>query len=176
MALEQHLDAVTKARAAYVLARTTLENKLREQLKAELANLQTQVDIAVRYAHDAGATKSSILRSMGVKDFNTLTKSLERTEAGTEIVGVDPLDSVYSYNPETQELDVNYLNHGPDHIIGSARFTYREFDDGKKFFLSHEGLYNEDFTKRNDVVAVLDQKDYGFYYEEAIAWLATKKH
>lgn len=176
MEIERHLDAVTKARSAYVLARTTLEARLREQLKRELANLQTQVDIAVRYAHDAGASKASILRSMGIKDFNTLKSSLERTEGVVEVVGVDPLDSVYSYDPDTRELDVNYHNHGPESIVGSARFTYKEFDDGKKFFLSHEGLYNEDFTKRNDVVAVLDQKDYGFYYEEAIAWLATKKH
>ncbi len=103
--------------------------------------------------------------------------ALSRPHQGVvEVVGVDPLDSVYSYDPDTRELDVNYHNHGPESIVGSARFTYKEFDDGKKFFLSHEGLYNEDFTKRNDVVAVLDQKDYGFYYEEAIAWLATKKH
>ena len=76
----QHLDAVMKARSAYIMAKRTLEAKLREQLNHEISNLQTQVDIAVRYAHNSGASKSSILRAMGTKDFfNTVSIEPKRS-------------------------------------------------------------------------------------------------
>jgi hypothetical protein len=32
-------------------------------------------------------------------------------------------------------------------------------------------LWNEDFTVRNDVVAALDNRQDGYYYEEALAWV-----
>jgi hypothetical protein len=77
------LDAVSKAKQAYVLAKSTLEQRLREQMKTELANIQTQMDIAVRYAFDAGESKADILRALGTKDYGTLNASLERTQGVT---------------------------------------------------------------------------------------------
>jgi hypothetical protein len=165
-----------KARTAYVVAKSTLEARLREQMHDELANLQTQVDIAVRYAYDTGESKAAILRAMGTKFYGTLNDSLDRTHGVSEVIGDDPFDGVYAYDPETSTLEVTYVNHGPQDISGKARFNFREFVDGKKLFLSEDKLWNEDYTVRNDVVALLDQKDDGFYYEEAIQWLSTKKH
>ena len=92
--LSTRLDAVAKARQAYVVARTTLEQRLREQMRLELTNLQTQVDIAVRYAFDAGESKAAIMRAMGTKDYNTMNASLERTQGVAEVVGTDPLAEV----------------------------------------------------------------------------------
>jgi len=171
MSVDARLDAVTKARSAYVLARTTLESRLRDELKKELANLQTQVDIAVRYAYDAGAKKASISRALGTRDHNTLQASLERTEGFAEIVGVDPLDSNYSFDMESGILGVSYENHGPSGVTDSAEFQYKVMEDGTRLLLSNTPLFNDDYSVRNMAVAVLDQKQDGYYYEEAMAWL-----
>lgn len=171
MSIDAKLDAITKARSAYVLARTTLESRLRDELKKELSNLQTQVDIAVRYAHDLGASKASILRAMGIKDYGTVKASLERTEGVAEVVGTDPLDSVYSFDVDTGEFVASYTNHGPLQITGLAQFDFRILDDGTKWFMSRTPLWNGDYTVRNDVVAALDNMQGGHYYEEALAWV-----
>ena len=170
--LSTRLDAVAKARQAYVVARTTLEQRLREQMRLELTNLQTQVDIAVRYAFDAGESKASIMRAMGTKDYNTMNASLERTTGVAEIVGADPLADVYDIRHGS--LFVTYVNHGPDKFNGSASFEMKELEDGRLLLLALDSLWNEDYTVRNDAVALLDGKTDGYYYEEVIAWLNTQ--
>lgn len=171
MSIDAKLDAITKARSAYVLARATLEAKLRDQLRAELMNLQTQIDIAVRYAHDAGASKASILRAMGIKDYGTVKASLARTEGVSEVLGQDPLDRIYSYNEETGEFVANYNLHGPQSITGSARFTFTVMQDGTKWFMPIDPLYNSDYSVRNDVVFAIGNRQDGHYYEEALHWV-----
>ncbi len=168
--LSQKLDAVSKAKQAYVLARTTLEARLREQMRSELANLQTQVDIAVRYAVDAGESKAAILRALGTKDYNTVKASLERTQAVAEVVGSDPLAGVYEKRGFAT-VAVNYVDHGPMKYNGQALLDYRTLDDGRVLFTAQDALWNEDFTVRNDAVAVLDGKTDGYYYEELVGWL-----
>jgi hypothetical protein len=168
--LSARLDAVAKARQAFVVARTTLEARLREQMREELTNLQTQVDIAVRYAFDVGESKARIMRAMGTKDYNTMNASLERTQGVAQIVGADPLGEVYS-NAGFNLVAVNYVNHGVDKFNGSATFEYRTLDDGRLFFTARDPLWNDDYTVRNDAVAVLDGKADGFYYEEVCEWI-----
>ena len=168
----QHLDAVMKARSAYIMAKRTLEAKLREQLNHEISNLQTQVDIAVRYAHNSGASKSSILRAMGTKDFYTLQHCLDRTQAVTEVIGTDPLDATYSLDGNV--LTVHYLNHGPVTIGGTASFDVKKMDDGTTWFMARDPLWTDDYTVRNHVVAALDGQQDGYYYTEAMAWLDGK--
>ena len=170
--MNARLDAVTKAKQAYVLARTTLEARLREQLASEMANLQTQIDIAVRYAVDAGETKAAILRALGTKDYNTLKASLERTQGVTEVVGVDPLDSVYALDGDV--LTVRYVSHGSLNYSGDAVFTVKRFDDGKILLLADTPLWSDDYAVRNDVVAALDGRTDGEYYDEVIEWLRGK--
>ena len=171
MKLSTNLDAVAKARQAFVVARTTLEARLREQMRVELTNLQTQVDIAVRYAFDSGESKASIMRAMGTKDYNTMNASLERTQGVAQIVGADPLADVYKILHGS--LFVNYVNHGPDKFNGSASFEMKTLEDGKILLLALDSLWNDDYTVRNDAVAVLDGKLDGYYYEEAIEWLSS---
>lgn len=168
-----NLDAVAKARQAYVVARATLEQRLREQMREELSNLQTQVDIAVRYAYDSGESKSAILRAMGTKDYNTMQSSLDRTEGVARIVGADPLGDVYSVK-QTEDGDrliVNYVNHGPSKANGRANFHMKTLEDGKLFLIALDPLWNANYTVRNDAVALLDGKLDGFYYEEVVGWL-----
>lgn len=175
MTFNARLDAVSKAKQAYVIARTTLENHLREQMRNELNNLQTQVDIAVRYAVDAGESKASILRALGTKDYGTINSSLERTHAVAEIKGANPLDSVYdiSYDDNGDEfLYVSYQNHGKQGYSGEARFRIKRLDNGGILFLSTTPLWNDDYTVRNDAVVALDGKTDGEYYDEAIAWMS----
>lgn len=170
--LSKHLDAVAKARQAYVIARTTLEQRLREQMRDELTNLQTQVDITVRYAFDAGESKAAIMRAMGTKDYNTMNASLERTTGVAEVVGADPFAEVYKIRDDN--LIVNYVNHGADKFNGKASFDIKKLEDGKILLLAQDKLWNEDYTVRNDAVAVLDGKTDGYYYEEAVQWLNTQ--
>ena len=168
--LSKNLDAVSKARQAFIVARTTLEARLREQMREELTNLQTQVDIAVRYAYDSGESKASIMRAMGTKDYNTMNASLERTQGVAQIVGADPLADVYQLH--NGWMNVNYVNHGPDKLNGLASFDIKHLEDGKILLLAIDArLWNEDYTIRNDAVAVLDGKTDGYYYEEAIEWV-----
>jgi hypothetical protein len=171
--LSQRLDAVAKAKQAYVLARTTLEQRLREQMREELANLQTQIDIAVRYAVDAGESKASVMRALGTKDYNTVKASLDRTSGVAEVVGTDPLGETYfvTHTPEYDRLEVNYVNHGPSKANGSASFQMKTLDDGKLFLIALDPLWNEDYTVRNDAVAFLDGKLDGYYYDEVVAWM-----
>jgi hypothetical protein len=169
--MNARLDAVSKAKQAYVMARTTLEQRLRESLSQELANLATQVDLAVRYAHDAGESKASIMRSLGTKDYHTLNASLERTLLVSEIVGDDPLDKVYDFDTEAGTLSVTYANHGPSAITGAAFFDVKKMDDGSTWFMSRNSLWNDDYTVRNEVVAALDGRQDGYCYDEAVRYV-----
>lgn len=166
------LDAVSKAKRAYVMAKTTLEARLREQMRSELANLQTQIDIAIRYAVDSGESKADVLRALGTKDYNTLKSSLERTHGVAEIVGADPLANVYSLDRDV--LEVRYVNHGTQKYNGEAFFSVKRLDDGKILLLSSTPLWSDDYTVRNDAVMALDGKSDGEYYEEVVAWIQAQ--
>lgn len=168
------MDAVAKARADLVLARTTLERRLREQLEDELSNLQARVDVAVRYAYEAGHSKGSIVNAMGSKYYGLVNDSLERTQGITEAEGADPLDLVYMYDPNTGHFSATYRDHGPDQITGEAMFQFKKLDDGTSWFFSKDPLYNSDYTQRNDVVDALDNRQDGYYYEEALGWVSER--
>ena len=166
-----YLDAVTKAKTAYVTAKTTLEARLREKMQEELANIQTQVDLAVRFAYNAGESKASIMRALGTKDFHTVAASLGRTEGTQEIVGEDPLANVYVLDGDV--LNVTYVNHGPSEITGTASFKVQTMGDGNLMLSAMDSLWNDDYTAKNNVVSALDGKFDGYYYEEAKLWLTT---
>lgn len=165
----KQLDAVTKAKTAYVTAKTTLEAKLREQLRSEMSNLQTQIDVAVRIAYNSGESKADIMRALGTKDYHTINASLARTEGVEEVTGDDYRDEMYSLDGDT--LTVRYDKHGPKEYSGEARFNVKRMVDGGVMLLSLSDLWNHDYTVRNDVVAALDQRNDGFYFEEARDWL-----
>jgi len=128
----------------------------------------------VRYAFDNGASKSSILRAMGTKDFYTVQKCLDRTDAVNKIEAGDTLRTMYAMDDATGQMWVRYDNHGPLQITGDAVFDVRVLDDKTTWFMSASPLWNDDYSVRNDVVAALDGKQDGYYYEEAKAWLDGK--
>jgi hypothetical protein len=166
------LDAVTKTKTAYVMARATLEARLREQMANELSNLQTQIDIAVRYAFDSGESKASILRALGTKDYGTLNASLDRTNAVTELIGESWLDEVYTIMDGGKYLMADYDAHGSRLISGTASFDIVRTVDGRIMFTAITPLWNDDYTIRNEVVAALDGVFDGEYYNEATQWIA----
>lgn len=168
------LDSVARAKEAYVVAKASLERRLREQMKDELANLQTQIDIAVRFAYESGEKKAEIMRALGTKDYHTINASLERTQGVQEIVGIDPLDSVYTLMGEDTVV-VSYVQHGPNKYTGEASFNIKRLDNGTLLFLSLDPLFNEDYTVRNEAVMALDQKSDGYYYYELCEWLAGRQ-
>lgn len=168
-----YLDAVTKARSDLVLGRATLEQRLREQMERELNNLQARLDVAVRFAYEQGHSKGEITRAMGAKYYGIVNDSLERTDGISEAVGIDPLDSVYEFDVESGVLSVNYVDHGPNHITGSAEFQFKILDDGSKWLFSKTPLWSEDYRTKNEVVASLDNRQDGYYYEEALQWLTS---
>tara|TARA_R110000823_G_scaffold136000_1_gene265277 strand:+ start:51 stop:572 length:522 start_codon:yes stop_codon:yes gene_type:complete len=166
------LDAVAKAKSAYVTARLGLEHELREKMRHDLANLNTQIDIAVRFATEAGESKAAILRALGTKDYGTINASLQRTQGVTDIVGVNELDEVYSLASDV--LTVRYVGHGEKNITGTATFNTSWFDSESLFLQGNESLWNHTFTVRNDVIANLDGVNSGEYYEEVKTWLKEK--
>lgn len=174
--MNARLDAVSKAKAAYVLAKTTLEARLREQLREELVNTQTQIDLAVRYAYNAGESKADILRALGTKDYHTLNASLERTELVEQIVGDDPLDSVFEKDwlePDDHPiLVVSFKDYGPNLYNGVAQFNVRNLAGGEYLLAAITPLWSADYTVRNDVVVALDGVTDGYYYEQAKQWLS----
>lgn len=174
------LDAVTKAKTAHTIARTTLEARLREQLRNELANTQTQIDLAVRYAYNGGESKADILRALGTKDYHTLNASLERTSAVAEIIGDDPLDSIFErytdgeYGEGDELIRVTYNNEGPNSYTGTAVFSITKLGGGQYLPAAITPLWNADYTVRNDVVAALDGVTSGYYYDQFKQWLDAK--
>ena len=167
------LSAVSKARQNYLIAKTTLEQRLKEQMRDELANLQTQIDIAVRYAYDSGESKADILRALGTKFYGAVNESLERTSGVNETVGDDPYNQIFSMMGDDVVV-VSYDKHGPKQYSGEASFTVKKLDDGSYLFLSLDPLWSEDYRTRNDVVAVLDGVKDGFYYEELCEWISGR--
>lgn len=172
--MSARLDAVSKAKQAYALAKSTLAIELRKKMEKELANLQTQLDISIRYAVDAGESKADILRALGTSSYNTIYESLARTSGVAEVVGVDPLDSVYRL--EGDVLHVAYRSHGPKEYSGEATFDVKRLEGNRIMLLSQSPLYNDDYSVRNDVVASLDQKLEGFYFDEVTEWLKSKDY
>ena len=172
--MSARLDAVSKAKQAYGLAKSTLAIELRRRMQRELANLQTQLDIAIRYAVDSGESKADILRALGTTSYNTIYESLARTSGVAKVVGTDPLDRVYRL--EDNILHVSYSGHGPNDYSGEADFEIKNIPGGRIMLLSISPLYNEDYSIRNDVVASLDQKTEGFYFEEVSEWLKSKDY
>jgi len=168
--MSKALDAVMKSKQAYVLAKSSLEARLRSRMDDELLNIRTQIDISIRYAFDLGESKADILRAMGTKDYHTVNISLERTRGVAQVVGLDPLDSVYSLSGEY--VTANYINHGEKSYTGKASFTYKILDDGSYLFFAEDALWSDDYKTRNDVVAVLDGRNDGPYFEELSAWMA----
>jgi hypothetical protein len=164
--MSTRLDAVRKAKQAYVIAKATLEQRLRDEMARELQNLQTQIDIAVRYAYDSGESKANILRSLGTKNFRTVAESLERTSSVVEIIG----DSPYSWS-DKDTVTVAYDNYGPKLYSGEASFVVKKLDDGNYLFLALDQLWSDDYKVRNDVVAALDGKTDGFYHEDLVSWI-----
>lgn len=165
------LSAVNKAKQAYVMAKTNLEQKLREQMREELSNLQTQIDIAVRYAYDSGESKRDIGRALGTSNYNTINESLGRTSGVTEVTGDDPYNEIFTMM-DSETVVVSYDRHGPSQYSGEASFTVKKLDDGSYLFLSLDPLWSDDYRTRNDVVAVLDGVKDGFYYEELVEWIS----
>jgi len=167
--MSTRLDAVRKAKQAYVIAKSTLEQKLRDDMSRELANLRTQIDIAVRYAYDSGETRANICRSLGTKDYGTVSRSLERTSNVVELMG----DSPYSWS-DKDTVTVSYDKHGPSEYSGEASFLVKKLDDGRYLFLAFDPLWSDDYKVRNDVVAAIDGKTDGFYYEELSQWITQR--
>jgi hypothetical protein len=118
---------------------------------------------------DAGESKAAILRALGTKDYGTINASLERTQGVAEVVGADPLGDVYSIFDNV--LYVNWHNHGSEKYNGRATFDVKRLDDGKVLLIGREPLWNDDYTVRNDAIALLDGRTDGFYYEEAVSWI-----
>ena len=166
--MSTRLDAVSKAKQAYVIAKATLEQKLRDEMTKELANLRTQLDIAIRYAYDSGETRANICRSLGTKDYATVSKSLERTSNVAELVGESP----YSWS-DKDTVTVSYDNYGPSEYSGEASFVVKKLDDGRYLFLGLDPLWSDDYKVRNDVVAAIDGKTDGFYYDDLKSWVLS---
>lgn len=165
----ERVKAVAEARRAFREAQATAEARLREQMREEMLQHRTTLDLRIREAVNAGVTIADVMRAYPTKDRKTILTSLERTKSMA--VEETPAEDGANYVLSHGELFVDYTNFGPDEVTGSARFTFERWDDEKFHLLAIDELWNEDYTEKNEVVFRLDDVADGYYYDSAVAFL-----
>lgn len=145
----------------------TLEAQVRAQLKAELQEVQTAVDIAAATAYRAGASKAAVGRALGSQDYNTYNDSIER---GLSVVGNGSTNSglimeTYWHGNE-QWVDV---------IRGSEAATFKVgFTDDESespWLIAITDLWSDEYTVKNQLVAELDMETGGDLFNEVMKYV-----
>lgn len=153
MALEEILSELEDRRAAFKVYREKVEEELRlkriEMLGAEQASIE---HIIVR-AMANGATIGQVKKAYGTKDHRTIATIV--TARADEIEAVRRAAVEKKPAPNWFEL---YDGHATVTVGNdSADFEWSEVD-GDIMFFSGTPLWNDDFTIRNEAVALLDGK------------------
>lgn len=153
MALENTLEALAERRLAFKSYRESVEEELRKLRIEKLAAEQASIEHLVVKAMAEGATLGQVKRAYGTKDHRTIATIVTARAAEIEAL----------QNAKREEkVKTGWFKVVDDLILveredGAARFTWTEVDD-KIMFTTEEPLWNEDYTVRNEAVALLDGK------------------
>lgn len=156
MTLEDTLEDLAERRLAYRAFRESVEEELRLLRIEKLSAEQSSIEHIVVKAAAEGATTGQIKRAYGTKDHRTITDILSRRAAE-----IDAL-----INQQVQEAkDTSWFTITEEGIAvtintSSALFTYT-YVDGEIMLTTTTPLWNEDFTARNEAVALLDGETEG---------------
>lgn len=164
---EQSLAKVTKARAQYVSKTEGLRAHFEELYQKARRDAHLELGQAVRDAFDDGNKIEWIKRAYDTKDFNTIKRLLDLVPSTREAEENVQIQNRYSVTEEG-DLIVNYEAYGPDNITGSGRFEVVELGEGE--ILLNENSF-PDGEHDDDVMRVLDGRDEGFYFEDAVRFL-----
>jgi len=162
----ERMAAITAARQSLREAKETAEARLKEQLRIELLQHSTVLDLRIREAVEAGDRVSDVMRAYPTRDRHTILKSLSRTEGITADAPVSEYSNRYRLNDDT--LFVNYVSFGPSELTANALFTVERWQDGTFFLTAIDVDGLGDYT---DTITQLDGETDGFYYDDATAFL-----
>jgi hypothetical protein len=169
------------------VARAEAERMIRERLE----NHQRNLDLAVRIALSAGATRTALADAAGESRV-TINERLDRTanipidthtlpdlsrtdkrRTKTRTAKPEAEKRSWPYTIEGDSLIVNYEEYGPDMLTGRVKFEliYEELDDSW-------GLIVQDFADEADAPTIaeyLDMTFTGWYYDDVTRFIKEVK-
>lgn len=154
--LEATLAELEERRAKYRDFRDAVDEDLRRQRIQRLGEESAAIEDLIIKAASEGATLGQIKRAYGTKDHRTVADPVERRKAEIELLRAARIEAIkappkwFEFHVEgevkvTREGDV-------------ALFTWAELEDGELLFTTEDRLWNDDYTIKNEAVALLDGK------------------
>lgn len=164
MALEETLEELAEGRLAFRTRRARLDEELRAMRAEKLAAEQAAIEQIIVRAVAEGATLGQIKRAYGTKD--------HRTIAGIVAARADEIQAIRDAREAKAKAERDWFILASDHVrvtLGEhvANFTWTTVDD-LLMFSTDESLWNDDYTVRNEAVALLDGKTEADNEEAAI--------
>lgn len=173
MALEGTLQQLAERRLSFKAYRETIEEELRQLRLQKLAAEQASIDHLVAKAMAEGATLGQVKRAYGTKDHRTVANIVASRAAEIEAIR----QSRITAKAKTQDWFVLDAEDGTAVItIGEHQAVYAWFIvDGEYMFTTEVPLWNDDFTIKNEAVALLDGKTESESEEAAILAAAIRE-
>lgn len=154
MGLENTLEELAERRIAFKTFRETVDAELRKLRVERLSAEQASIEHIVVKAMAEGATLGQIKRAYGTKDHRTIASIVE--SRAHEIEAIQKAKQEQKASTDwfiLSDLDTARV------VIGNhvADYTWYEVD-GELMFTTDDSLWNDDFTIKNEAVALLDGK------------------
>lgn len=154
MALEDTLQELAEGRAAYKTRRARIDEELRTLRAEKLAAEQAAIEQIIVRAMAEGATLGQIKRAYGTKDHRTISDIVTSR--------ADEIQAVRDAREAKRKATEDWFKIREDNILVTingheAFFTYTNVDD-VIMFTTDTPLWNEDFSIKNEAVAILDGK------------------
>jgi hypothetical protein len=144
-----------------------LEARLKAQIKAELAKDATAVDIAAAEAFRSGLKKVVIGRAMGTQDYNTYNDAITR---GLRLIG-STTSSPNGLNIWSEPGGYISIQRGDEVAIFAPSYV----DGARIMFFADSPLWDESFSRKNTLVAELDQTTSGDLYDAVTKWMKANE-
>lgn len=153
MTLQETLDQLSERRLAFKAYQQQVEEELRALRLEKLGAEKASIEYLVAKAAAEGATTGQIKRAYGTKDHRTIADILGAR--AKEIEAIRTAAEEAKRGPEWFQLDSEFVRV----FLGehSAMFQWHDVE-GELMFTTEEPLWNEDFTIKNEAVALLDGK------------------
>lgn len=79
------LETLQEKHLAYTIAKTTIEQQLKQELQERLIGIRHERDMALRLAADAGVPKTQLGKAIGTSNYKTVQEILAHTES---VIGI----------------------------------------------------------------------------------------
>lgn len=173
MALEATLEQLSERRLSFKAYRETVEEELRQLRLQKLAAEQASIEHLVVKAVAEGATLGQVKRAYGTKDHRTIATIVTARAAEIEAIRQSKLTA------KAKTEDWFQLGGVPGLALVTigdhqAYYSWSEVD-GELMFTTESPLWNDDFTIKNEAVALLDGKTESESEEAAILAAAIRE-